>query len=638
MALTQENRLMAIETPLGKDVLLLTGFRGREAVSSPFSFELSLISENHGIAFESIIGKNVTVSLVLANGQERLFNGIVSRFSQGRGGGGETGSDPRFSHYAATMVPWLSLLQHTADVRIFQELNAPDIIEKVFREGGFNDFRIKLSGSYDKRDYCVQFRETHFNFVSRLMEEEGIYYYFQHERGRHTLILADSPSEHRNCPHQEYARYQISSGMDLEEDVIQGLVKSQEVKPAKVTLNDYNYSMPNTDLKSSVSSRQALGQGEREVYDFPGLYPNKGRGERLTTVRMEEEEARITTIEGTSNCRAFTSGYRFTLKDHYRNDWNNRAYVLTELEHEASEGANFPGGQGLGGASYTNRFACIPIDVPFRPERRTPKPVVHGTQTAVVVGPGGEEIHTDELGRIKVQFHWDRKGKKDENSSCWIRVGQVWAGPQWGAVFIPRIGQEVIVAFLEGNPDRPLVIGCVYHQSNQPPLDLPGEKTRSTVKSDSTIGGGGFNEIRFEDKKGQEEIYVHAQKDRTIEVENDQSHTIKHDRTATVMNNSTETVQGKKDTTVMQAVTINWLKGADVTIGPSGLTVTSAGSISITAASPISVTAPSVTVSAGSITFTTAILSVAGVVQCTSLVASVGVVSPSYSPGVGNIV
>jgi type VI secretion system secreted protein VgrG len=536
------------------------------------------------------------------------------------------------------MVPWLSLLQHTADVRIFQELNAPDIIEKVFREGGFNDFRIKLSGSYDKRDYCVQFRETHFNFVSRLMEEEGIYYYFQHERGRHTLILADSPSEHRNCPHQEYARYQISSGMDLEEDVIQGLVKSQEVKPAKVTLNDYNYSMPNTDLKSSVSSRQALGQGEREVYDFPGLYPNKGRGERLTTVRMEEEEARITTIEGTSNCRAFTSGYRFTLKDHYRNEWNNRAYVLTELEHEASEGANFPGGQGLGGASYTNRFACIPIDVPFRPERRTPKPVVHGTQTAVVVGPGGEEIHTDELGRIKVQFHWDRKGKKDENSSCWIRVGQVWAGPQWGAVFIPRIGQEVIVAFLEGNPDRPLVIGCVYHQSNQPPLDLPGEKTRSTVKSDSTIGGGGFNEIRFEDKKGQEEIYVHAQKDRTIEVENDQSHTIKHDRTATVMNNSTETVQGKKDTTVMQAVTINWLKGADVTIGPSGLTVTSAGSISITAASPVSVTAPSVTVSAGSITFTTAILSVAGVVQCTSLVASVGVVSPSYSPGVGNIV
>ncbi|MCU0571886.1 MAG: type VI secretion system tip protein VgrG [Syntrophobacteraceae bacterium] len=638
MALTQENRLMAIETPLGKDVLLLTGFRGREAVSSRFSFELSLISENHGIAFKSIIGKNVTVSLVLANGQERLFNGIVSRFSQGRGGGGETGSDPRFSHYAATMVPWLSLLQHTADVRIFQELNAPDIIEKVFREGGFNDFRIKLSGSYDKRDYCVQFRETHFNFVSRLMEEEGIYYYFQHERGRHTLILADSPSEHRNCPHQEYARYQISSGMDLEEDVIQGLVKSQEVKPAKVTLNDYNYSMPNTDLKSSVSSRQALGQGEREVYDFPGLYPNKGRGERLTTVRMEEEEARITTIEGTSNCRAFTSGYRFTLKDHYRNDWNNRAYVLTELEHEASEGANFPGGQGLGGASYTNRFACIPIDVPFRPERRTPKPVVHGTQTAVVVGPGGEEIHTDELGRIKVQFHWDRKGKKDENSSCWIRVGQVWAGPQWGAVFIPRIGQEVIVAFLEGNPDRPLVIGCVYHQSNQPPLDLPGEKTRSTVKSDSTIGGGGFNEIRFEDKKGQEEIYVHAQKDRTIEVENDQSHTIKHDRTATVMNNSTETVQGKKDTTVMQAVTINWLKGADVTIGPSGLTVTSAGSISITAASPVSVTAPSVTVSAGSITFTTAILSVAGVVQCTSLVASVGVVSPSYSPGVGNIV
>ncbi len=629
MPLTQDNRLMAIDTPLGRDVLLLTGFRGAEAISSPFSFELNLISENHDISFESIIGKNVTVSLVLADGQQRVFNGLVSRFCQGRGGG-EEGSDPRFSHYAATMVPWVWLLQHMADVRIFQELNAPDIIEKIFRESGFNDFRIKLSGSYEKRDYCVQFRETHFNFVSRLMEEEGIFYYFEHERGKHTLILADSPSEHKNCPHQESARYQISAGMPLEEDVIQGLVKAQEVKPAKMTLNDYNYSMPNTDLRSSVSSRQVQGQGEREVYDFPGLYPNKGRGERLTTVRMEEEEARITTIEGSSNCRAFTTGYRFTLKDHYRNDWNNRAYVLTEIEHEGSQGGNFPGARGEGGFSYSNRFRCIPVDVPFRPESRATKPVVHGTQTAVVVGPSGEEIYTDELGRIKVQFHWDRKGKKDENSSCWIRVGQLWAGAQWGAVFIPRIGQEVIVAFLEGNPDRPLVIGCVYHQSNHPPLDLPGEKTRSTVKSDSTIGGGGFNEIRFEDKKGQEEIYVHAEKDQTIEVGNDENHTVNHDRTITIMNNSTKTVQGKQDTTVMQAVTINWMQGATVTIGASGLTVSSAG--------PISITAPSVTVSAGSISLATPVVQVAGIVQCTTLVASVGVVSPSYSPGVGNIV
>jgi len=629
MPLTQDNRLMAIDTPLGRDVLLLTGFRGAEAISSPFSFELTLISESHDISFESIIGKNVTVSLVLADGQQRVFNGLVSRFCQGRGGG-EEGSDPRFSHYAATMVPWVWLLQHMADVRIFQELNAPDIIEKIFRESGFNDFRIKLSGSYEKRDYCVQFRETHFNFVSRLMEEEGIFYYFEHERGKHTLILADSPSEHKNCPHQESAHYQISAGMPLEEDVIQGLVKAQEVKPAKMTLNDYNYSMPNTDLRSSVSSRQVQGQGEREVYDFPGLYPNKGRGERLTTVRMEEEEARITTIEGSSNCRAFTTGYRFTLKDHYRNDWNNRAYVLTEIEHEGSQGGNFPGARGEGGFSYSNRFRCIPIDVPFRPESRATKPVVHGTQTAVVVGPAGEEIYTDELGRIKVQFHWDRKGKKDENSSCWIRVGQLWAGAQWGAVFIPRIGQEVIVAFLEGNPDRPLVIGCVYHQSNQPPLDLPGEKTRSTVKSDSTIGGGGFNEIRFEDKKGQEEIYFHAEKDQTIEVGNDENHTVNHDRTITIMNNSTKTVQGKQDTTAMQAVTINCMQGATVTIGASGLTVSSAG--------PISITAPSVTVSAGSITLATPVVQVAGIVQCTTLVASVGVVSPSYSPGVGNIV
>jgi type VI secretion system secreted protein VgrG len=548
MSITQENRVIAVDTPLGRDVLLLLGFKGHEEISTPFQFELEMVSENHNISFESIVGKNATISVVLADGGERFFNGVVAGFSQGRGGE-QAGSDPRYSFYSATLVPWVWLLKRYADVRVFQEMTTPDIVEKIFNDRGFSDFKLQLQGNYEKRTYCVQYRETDFNFVSRLLEEEGIYYYFEHDRVKHTLVLADSASGHKPCPRQDSARYQITTGGQLEEDVITSLDVSKQVRVGKCVLNDYNYEMPNTDLKTNVSSRQMLGPGKREVYDYPGLYPNKGRGDRLTTVRMEEEEAQITSIRGTSDCRAFTTGYRFTLQDFYRQDMNNKAYVLTRLSHEGYEGASYPGLQTAApDYVYANSFECIPYDVLYRPLRRAEKPRVFGTQTAVVVGPSGEEIHTDDLGRIKVQFHWDREGKKDENSSCWIRVGQLWAGPQWGAVYIPRIGQEVIVDFLEGDPDRPLVVGCVYHKSNMPPLNLPGEKTRSTIKSDSTIGGGGFNEIRFEDKKGKEEIYIHAQKDKTVDVGNDRTVTIYHDDTLTVeQGNRTTTVKQKDD-------------------------------------------------------------------------------------------
>lgn len=625
MLLTQENRLIAVDTPLGKDVLLLLRIRGKEEISAPFRFELDLVSENHHISFESIVGKSATVAVFLPDGSKRYFNGVISRFSQGRGGA-QAGGDPRFSYYSATMVPWFWLLTRYADVKIFQEMSTPDIVEKVFTDRKFSDFKVNLTGNYEKRTYCVQYRETDFNFVSRLFEEEGIYYFFEHEEGKHILVLGDSPSAHKPCPKQQTARYQISAGGWLEEDVITGLEKTQEVRVGKYALNDYNYEMPNTDLKTNVVSRQILGPGEREIYDYPGLYPNKGRGDHLTTVRMEEEEARITTISGSSTCRAFTTGYRFTLEDHYRGDMNNKEYVLTSIHHEASQGADYPGvaAEGTGSEfAYVNEFQCIPLDVPYRPVLRAQKPRVHGTQTAVVVGPKGEEIHTDDLGRIKVQFHWDRKGKKDEKSSCWIRVGQIWAGPKWGAVFIPRIGQEVIVDFLEGDPDRPLVVGCVYHKSNLPALDLPSEKTRSTIKSDSTIGGGGFNEFRFEDKKGKEEVYLHAEKDHTIEVKHDESHKIDHDHTLTIMNNDSQTVNGKQDLKVIGAVTINWMQGATVTIGPSGLTINCAG--------PLSITAPTITLNS-------AMVAVSGVLQAATLMATVGVISPAYTPGAGNIV
>ncbi len=561
MPYTQENRLIAIDTPLGKDVLLLAGFRGTEGLSRLFSFELNILSENHNISFEDIIGKNVTISVVLADEDKRYFNGLISRFSQGRGGG-EAGGDPRFSHYRAAMVPWPWLLTRTADSRIFQKLSVPDIVEKIFKEKGFSDFKVRLHDSYEKRDYCVQYRETDFNFVSRLLEEEGIHYFFEHEDGKHTLVMADAPQENNPCPKQKTARYQISAGGWLEEDVITGLEKMQEIRPGKYSLSDFNFEIPNTGLEVNVPSKQKLGPGEREVYDYPGLYAKKAEGDRLAKIRMEEEEAQITKIAGLSNCRAFTSGYRFTLSDFYRSDMNNKDYVLTSLEHEANQDW-----EKEAELSYVNHFTCISFDVPYRPPRLTPRPVVEGTQTAIVAGPSGEEIYTDEHGRVKVQFHWDREGKKNENSSCWIRVSQLWAGAGWGAMYIPRIGQEVIVDFIEGDPDRPIITGRVYHGANKPPYGLPDEKTKSTIKSDSSLGGGGSNEIRFEDKKGSEEIFLHGQKDWTIAIDNDKNQTVGHDETLSVGNSRTKKVGVDQKETIGSNKTIQVGSNHDETIG-----------------------------------------------------------------------
>jgi type VI secretion system secreted protein VgrG len=552
MPYTQDDSFIAVNTPSGKDVLLLTRFRGEEGLSQLFSFELEMISENHSISFENIIGKNVTISIVLPDGSKRYLNGILSRFSQGSGGG-EKGGDPRFSHYGATMAPWLWLLTQTADSRIFQKLSVPDMVEKIFKEKGFSDFEMPLDrNKYRKREYCVQYRETDFNFVSRLLEEEGIYYFFKHEEGKHTLVLGDAPDKHKPCPKQGAARYQISADGWYDEDVITGLEKMQEIRPGKYTLNDYNFETPNTDLKVNAPGKHPLGPGEREIYDYPGLYTKTEEGDRLANVRMEGEEARMTTLAGSSVCRAFTSGYRFRLQSHYRQDLTDKEYVLTSVTHEATQGGYVSESSTKTGKEfrYTNRFTCIPSDVPYRPPRENAKPLVSGTQTATVVGPSGEEIHTDEFGRIKVQFPWDREGKRDENSSCWIRVAQLWAGPQWGAMVIPRVGQEVVVDFLEGDPDRPIIIGCVYHKNNMPPYPLPDKKTKTTIKSDSSKGGGGFNEVRFEDKKGEEQFFIHAEKDQDIRVKNDLREWIGNESHLIVKKDQIEMVEGDKHLTV----------------------------------------------------------------------------------------
>jgi type VI secretion system secreted protein VgrG len=505
MSFKQDGRLFSLNTPLGTDVLLLKDITGAEGISRLFSFQLNLLSENHSISFKDIIGKNVTISVALADGKTRYLNGIVSEFSQSRAGE-QAKADLLLSYYTATVVPWLWLLTRTTDSRIFQNMTVPDIVEKIFTEKSMMDFKLKLKGTYVKREYCVQYRETDFNFISRLLEDEGIYYFFEHKDGKHTLILADDPGEHKPCPDQETARCRPHEGGVYDEDMIDTLEIKQEIRAGKYTLRDFNFEVPKTDLTSGLPSNQALGPGEREYYDYPGGYGKKSDGDTLTKVRMQEEETRITTFHGTCNCRAFTSGYRFELEDFYRDDMNKKEYVLTGIRHAGSQ--TYSTGDTEAEETYENEFNCIPFDVPFRPQRVTRKPLVEGVQTAIVVGPIGEEIYPDKYGRVKVQFHWDRLGKNDENSSCWIRVSQIWAGPGWGAMFIPRIGHEVIVDFLEGDPDRPIITGRVYHGNNNPPYPLPEEKTKSTVKSDTSLGGGSYNELLMEDKAGKTQVVL----------------------------------------------------------------------------------------------------------------------------------
>ena len=533
---------MAIDTSLGKDVLLLQALSGRESISSLFTFRLDLASEqNRAVSFKDIVGQNVTIRVTLADDSQRYFNGFVSRFAQ-------SGSDLRFTHYQMEVVPWLWFLTRIADCRIFQEKTIPDIIEEVFKSRGFKDYRLSLTATYDPREYCVQYRETDFNFVSRLMEQYGIFYFFEHENGKHTMVLADSETVHQPCPGQPKARYDLASGDVHADDVITGWHMEQELRTGKCSLTDYNFKTPSANLFADEATVVNVGGNNSfEIYDYPGEYLDKSQGKSLAAVRMQEEEADHLVVSGSGVCRAFTTGYKFTLEDHYRKDMND-AYVLTEIRHLASAGGSYSFAENVEAEQYSNQFTCIPAGVPFRPARITPNPFVQGPQTALVVGKSGEEIWVDKYGRVKVQFYWDRLGKKDENSSCWIRVSQPWAGAGWGAMWIPRIGQEVIVDFLEGDPDRPLITGRVYNAEQIVPYSLPDNQTRSTFMSRSSKNGGAsnYNEIRFEDKKDSEQIFVNAEKDMDLRVEKESREFVGANRHLIVKANQQELVEGDK--------------------------------------------------------------------------------------------
>lgn len=536
---TQAGRPLKIDTPLGTDVLLLERISGEEGISSSYEFELEMISLNASIDPTAIVRKPAVVTILAQGGAPRYIHGMIRRFTQ-------LGRLDGISGYRATLVPWTWMLTLWSDCKIFQQKSVPDIVEAVFQKRGFTGYRLSLMGTYSPRDYCVQYRETDFNFVSRLLEEEGIYYYFEHAQSAHTMVLVDKPPSLSFCPTQAAAGMAAKGSMSLEADVVTDIKFEYRAATDVVTMRDYNFETPSQTLEAN-----STGTYTEEVYDYPGRYLTQDDGETYANVRLEEQETPYLYVTGESNCRAFVSGYKITLQNHFRRDLN-QDYLLVRVSHDMRTSSYRAGEQGR--YDYGNRFEMIPFSTPFRPPRTAARGHVRGTQTAIVVGPSGEEIYTDQYGRVKVQFYWDRVGGFDENSSCWIRVSQELAGKNWGSIHLPRIGQEVIVDFLEGDPDRPIVTGRVYNATQMPPYTLPDNMTQSGIITRSTKGGGAanYNQIRFEDLKGSEVLLVHAEKDLTTEVENDETRTVGHSRSTTITQDETLVIQKGNRTETLQ--------------------------------------------------------------------------------------
>jgi len=564
----EENRYLYLNTPLGPDKLILLTFNGFESMSEMFRFQLEVAAKKDDvIAFDKLIGQACSFGVKATDDDDpRHFDSICIEFSEGT-------RDVEFKYYTIVVAPKLWMLTQRRGCRIFQQKSVHDILTTVLT--GF-DTDFKLQGTYEPREFCVQYNETDFDFASRLMEEEGIAYYFKFAEGSHTMVLMDTPTGHQDVPGATTYTFDTAAGGNRFEDEerVASWRRIQSWSSAKYTLWDHNFQLtdkhldaekpmsPETVTGGTVTHKLKLnGNDAFEIYEYPGNYAKRFDGisssggeqaselnkifsdyTRTVGIRMKQVATPDLLFSGGGNCRRFTAGHKFTLSEHYDADGQ---YVLTSVTHMAQEG-DFRSNADVNVEHYENSFTCIPIALPYVPARKTPRPRVFGCQTAKVVGAPGEEIFTDKYGRVKVQFRWDREGQENTSSSCWLRVATPWAGKNWGMIHIPRIGQEVIVDFMEGDPDRPIVIGSVYNPDQMPPYKLPDNKTQSGLQSRSSKGGGAANcnEIKFEDKKGSEMVWIHAEKDHTGEVEHDETHWVGNDQTITVDNNRTELVKG----------------------------------------------------------------------------------------------
>lgn len=535
MPLKQQERPYEVLVPhLGKDKFVFMNIEGSEYVSNTYSFRIVMATEDRAIHDEDLLRKPIVVTLRRQSMPPRILHGIISKTKLL----GEENQEEPIYYWEATFVPWLWFLNLENDCRHFQNMTAVEIIKKVFTEHGFTDFIFKIRATLPKREFTVQYRETSFNFISRLLEEEGIFYWFEHTEQKHQLILADTNSTTENCPHNHRLPYGKGTLAGTSGGVVDHLEQDVSVHTGKMTYQDFNFEMSSVSLLSTTKGKQL-----NEVYDYPGHFKTKADGERYAKMRLEEQEARLRTIQAHTMTTLLIPGYRFEVENHF-DAKANTSYIVLSLSFSCRQ--NVQGEEaGDSGTTASFNFSAIPFRVPYRPSRRHPKPMIHGIQTAIVCGPSGNEIYCDKFGRVKVQFHWDRLCKRDDASSHWIRVSSAWAGAQWGQISIPRIGQEVIVSFLEGDPDRPLITGRVYNDQQMPPYSLPDNQTQSGIKSRSSTKGGSsnFNEFRFEDKKGSEQVYLHAEKDYDEYIENKHTITVEKDDQIILIKKGNQTTQ-----------------------------------------------------------------------------------------------
>ncbi len=527
----------------------VVNFSAYERISEPFVLEAKLAGRDE-IKSEEVIGKDAV--LTISGGEvDRYFHGAVRKFEQ-------VGRSGRKYLYRVEVVSFLHLLSLQRDCRIFQDLNVQDIIAQIFKESAIktDDYEFRLTNKDHRRRYCVQYRETDMDFIVRLLQEEGIFYYFEHSEKGYMMVFGDAPTCHKAIEgNQEVIFMAGGSGMNANKEHVSSIALSRRLRPGKFVHTNFNFKIPSAALETKDMCKDKELQ-KYEIYDYPGQYGNGDRGNKLAKAQLQAAQALAEQVEGTSDCPRLAAGCTFTLSDHDFRSFN-KEYLIIETSHMGEQTQVLEEQADEGGTVYFNRFTAIPYSVPFRPIKTIKKPLINSIQSAVVVGPQGEEIYTDRYGRVKVQFHWDRKGKKDDKSSCWLRCAQGWGGNGWGMVFLPRIGDEVLVAFMDGDPDWPVIVGSVYNGDRNPLYSLPDHKTRSTIRTRSYPNSSGFNELRFEDKAGSEEIFLHGEKDWNIVIKNDKGQSVGHDETLNVANNRTKTVGVNQSETIGANKTIN---------------------------------------------------------------------------------
>ncbi|UCX04446.1 type VI secretion system tip protein TssI/VgrG [Shewanella glacialimarina] len=585
---TQKNNIISITTPLGKDILYLTHFTATEAISQLFSISVSMFTVGKQINLESLVGKNVCITLRNAQsaGAVRYFHGVVSHIESAgmRTAASDVAED--YIDYHAVIVPRAALMKKRTNCRIFQNKSVIDILTDLFGQHGVS-FQNKTTRTYPKYEYCVQYLESDLDFINRLLQQEGIFYFFDHSLSDHKLVLADDITAYNTC---DEAQVRCFSG-HLAESHVSHWQGGMSMVSGGFMNKGYDYTQPKKFPSGSNAKASLPEQKPLEVFEYLGESEFNKRSQPVANNQLEACQKDMNKCSGQSDCRSFTVGKFFTFKDHENSSYKGKSFLVSALRTSATQPNQSGASQSGSGSVYQNDFECVPNTIAYRSTSLLRKPLINGVQTAVVTGEPGDEQHIDKFGRVKVQFHWDREGEFNSKSSCWIRVAQSWAGNKWGAFFFPRVGQEVLVEFINGDPDQPIISGAVYNADLMPPYALPSKKTQSGIKSHSTKDGGAdnYNELRFDDEKGKELLFFQAEKDHQLNVKNDQKDKVGNDRFTEVINNDNGKVGNDRkieisnNDTVKVGKVLNIEAGNEIVIktGSASIKMSSDGSISI---------------------------------------------------------